>query len=75
MTDSTALKNKISESGFTITSLAKEMGMTRQGLSKKIHNGSSFWVDEMDIIGKKLKLSRKEQAKIFFACDVDKLTT
>lgn len=75
MTNSKLLKKKINEAGFTISSLAPELGITRQGLSKKINNRSRFWNDEMEKICKKLNIQNKEKAPIFFAVDVDKMET
>ena len=66
-TNTDLLKKKIYYSGTTISSLAKELGLTRPGLSNKIHNKSAFWTDEMDFLCKTLKIKEKEKKQIFFA--------
>lgn len=74
-TNTDLLKKKIFDSGATISILAKELGLSRPGLSKKIHNKSAFWADEMDFLCKALKIKEKEKKQIFFADSVPELET
>ena len=67
MTDSALLASKISESGFTYSEVAKELGLTRQGLWKKIHNRSEFKQSEIEKVVRLLCLDAEVSSKIFFS--------
>ncbi len=75
ITNTDLLKKKISDSGTTISSLANDLGLSRPGLSKKIHNKSAFWTDEMDFLCKELNIKGKEKKQIFFADNVSNMGT
>lgn len=65
MTDSNKLKAKIIEKGFTITSFAKKLGISKTTLSQKINNKIKF--SQMDIrkISDSLELTVQEIKDIF----------
>lgn len=65
MTDSTKLKGKIAGNGYTITSLAKELHMSKPTLSQKVNNKIKFSQDNIREISKKLNLSGDEIKEIF----------
>ena len=67
MTNSEMLINRIKECGFTISQFADEMGITRQGLHKKIYNKSEFKQSEIEKSSRILKLNAKQEKEIFFA--------
>lgn len=75
MTDTVLLTSKIDESGFTYSEIAQELGITRQGLWKKIHNHSEFKQSEIEKITRLLKLDMEVNSKIFFKNFVDKTST
>ena len=47
MTDSTLLNEEIVNSGITITAIARKLGITREGLYKKINNETEFKASEI----------------------------
>lgn len=65
MTDTIKLKGKIVGNGFTITSLAKELHMSKPTLSQKINNKIKFSQENIREISKKLNLSGDEIREIF----------
>ncbi|WP_405345941.1 helix-turn-helix domain-containing protein [Ruminococcus sp.] len=75
MTDSVLLTSKISECGYTYSEIANELGITRQGLWKKIHNRSEFKQSEIEKITRLLNLSMEVNSKIFFKNSVGNMTT
>lgn len=60
------LKNAIKEKDTTITKLANKIGLTREGLTKKINGTHEFKASEIVSISKELKLTTKEREEIFF---------
>lgn len=75
MTNGSLLKKIAKSRGYTITSLAKAIGLSRWGLLKKIDNRSEFKVSEICIIAQLLKLTRSEREAIFFNFEVAKMAT
>lgn len=75
MTDTVLLTSKIDESGYTYSEIAQELGITRQGLWKKIHNHSEFKQSEIEKITRLLKLDMEVNSKIFFKNVVSKSPT
>ncbi len=75
MTDSVLLTSKISECGLTYSEIAHELGITRQGLWKKIHNRSEFKQSEIEKITRLLNLDMEVNSKIFFKNYVGKTST
>lgn len=71
MTDSVLLASKIKENGFTCATIAQELGITRQGLWKKINNRSEFKQTEIEKLSRLLNLDAEVGNKIFFKVDVD----
>ena len=71
MTDTKRLRQKIEESGIKYTFIAEKLGLTKQGLSRKLEDGTDFKVPQMFILKDILRLSAKEAREIFFAEDVE----
>ena len=69
--DTQKLQGKMREHGYTINTLAKEMGISNTGLFNKIHNIQEFVVSEIQLISKLLHLTKAEIHAIFFAKDVE----
>jgi DNA-binding phage protein len=67
MTDSALLRAAIRSSGYKMSYIAEKLGITPQGLYKKIENRSEFKASEILILTKVLGLSSKERESIFFA--------
>ncbi len=61
------LQGKMREKGFTIDSLAKEVGKSRTTLFNKIHNKAEFLVSEVQTIKQVLSLDENEATAIFFS--------
>lgn len=66
MTDTDEIKKVIRMRGFTLETLAKEIGMSRTTLSYKINNLVEFTVNEIKKIQKVLNLSDEKRDYIFF---------
>lgn len=67
MTNLVLLKNKINESGKTITSVANKIGISREALHKKLSGETEFKASEMQKISDELLLNDEEKTNIFFA--------
>lgn len=65
MTDTNKLKAKIIEKGFTITSLAKELNLSKTTLSQKTNNKVKFSQVDIRKISEKLELTGEEIKDIF----------
>lgn len=62
------LKGKIVECSINIETLAESMGINRATLYRRLNGGGdSLSIKEADAILKKLKLTEKEAASIFFS--------
>ena len=66
MTDSLLLNTYINNSGYKRSFLAKEIGITRSGLYKKINNQTQFTAWEIQKLTQILGLNKCEQDDIFF---------
>ncbi|MBQ3584522.1 MAG: helix-turn-helix transcriptional regulator [Lachnospiraceae bacterium] len=66
MTNSQMLKEKICNSGISITYIAEKIGISRESFYKKLNNKTEFKASEMTIIKEVLNLSVEERDKIFF---------
>lgn len=75
MTDKMLLRAKIEESGYRLKFIAKKLGITYAGLLKKINNETEFKASEIQKLANMLKLDLKEKEEIFFAKDVDNIST
>lgn len=67
MTNGKLLKEIARAKQITLQELADALGLTRQGLSKKIENRSEFRVSEVSKISDLLELSEQQRREIFFA--------
>lgn len=67
MTDTEALRNKISEAGLKLSYVAERIGLTYQGFWKKLNNHSEFKANEIQALSELLKIRTQEKEKIFFA--------
>jgi len=67
VTNGKLLKEIAKAKQITLQEIAEALGLTRQGLSKKIENRSEFRVSEVAKISKLLELSEKQKREIFFA--------
>lgn len=68
MTNTQLLKDIIDKSGLKYGFIAKELGLSRYGLKKKIENESSFKAEEIQKLCIILHIdSYDEREKIFFA--------
>ncbi|MBQ2967440.1 MAG: helix-turn-helix domain-containing protein [Clostridia bacterium] len=62
------LRGRIVESGYTIESIAKEIGINRATMYRKLsENAETFSVKEAVLISKKLSLNEQDISDIFFA--------
>lgn len=76
MTDTQELLKIIEKSGLRKGFIAEKLGLTTYGLQKKVENKSQFKAEEIKTLCEVLKItSLEEKEKIFFADDVDKMTT
>lgn len=66
MTNSALLNEVISESGITITAIARKLGITREGLYKKMNNETEFKASEIALMQNILHLPNKKRDAIFF---------
>ncbi len=71
MTNTSLLRAKISESGISISFIAKKMGISREGLYKKVNNETEFKASEIALLKNILHLSNIERDNIFFATEVE----
>ena len=76
MTDTAELRKIIDESGYKYTHIAKQLGLSRYGLLKKINNETEFLPSEITKLCKVLKIEKKsDKLRLFFAENVDKSST
>jgi hypothetical protein len=57
----------IEKSGYKISFIAKQLGLTAYGFMLKVNNKSEFKASEITILCKLLKISAKDREAIFFA--------
>lgn len=67
MTNQELFIRKMILCGYKVDTLAKEIGLSRAGLYKKINNGNEFKASEISKISKLFGLSPEETDSIFFA--------
>lgn len=75
MADTSRLKGRIVEKGFTITSFADKVGISRQSLGKKLNGSRDFTVSEIFGICEALNITRPEIGDYFFTPKVPKTET
>lgn len=71
MTNIELLRKKIDDSGYKLTFIAKQLGITYQGFLKKSKNETEFKATEIQILKTLLNLTDDERDCIFFASNVD----
>lgn len=67
MTDTVALKEKISMQGLKMGYIADQLGITREALSLKVNNQFEFKASEIAKLTKILRLNQDERDTIFFS--------
>lgn len=67
MTDTALFREKVQTSGLKYNFLAKNLGITTEGLRKKIKNEVEFKPSEIVVLCKLLNMTNKERDRIFFA--------
>ncbi len=67
MTNGSLLKEYAKDKNITLNELANAIGLTRQGLSKKITNRSEFKVSEVMRLSEILGLTEEQKQSVFFA--------
>ena len=67
MTNTSLLLQYIEESGLKKGYIAKQLGINRYSLAKKIKNENEFLGSEMQKLGELLNLDCGERDRIFFA--------
>ena len=75
MTNERLLRAKIDEHGLKLRFVAAKCGLSYQGFLNKITNQSEFTAPEMRTLRELLDLSLDEMDAIFFASEVDKVST
>jgi len=66
LTNTGILKNKIKESGLSITFIARKIGISREYLYQKINGAVEFKQSEIETLKFLLRLSNNEREAIFF---------
>lgn len=68
MTNTVLLEQKISQSGYKKSYIAKVIGLTAYSLAKKVRNESEFKAKEINLLCDLLSIdSLEEKERIFFA--------
>ena len=67
MVNISKLKGIIVEKGYTQEALASEIGIDKSTFYRKIKNGGSFSIGEVNAIVRAINLTRDEAVSIFFA--------
>ena len=70
MTNTELLKEAINESGISIKAIADKMGISREGLYKKLNNQTEFKASEIMAIADILIMDAKQRDHIFLARQV-----
>lgn len=66
MINTKLLKQKIDESGYRFSWIAKQLNLSPYGLRKKVDGENEFKVSEVSKICKLLNISDEERENIFF---------
>ena len=75
MTNTSKLKGKIAEKGYTFSSFAEAVNISRPALRKKVNGTADFKVSEIECVCSVLDITRAEISDYFFAQDVAKTET
>lgn len=67
MVDNERLKTEIKERGYKQQYLASKLGLTSNGLSRKLNGITEFKASEIEAISELLHFSEEERNTIFFA--------
>ena len=67
MTNGSLLKEYAKSKKITLNELANAIGLTRQGLNKKITNRTEFKVSEVMRLSELLGLTEEQKQSVFFA--------
>ena len=70
MTDSQKFKDYMKERGYTVKTLAEQVGISHESLYQKIGNERAFKATEIMRISEILGMSTSDRDEIFFATDV-----
>ena len=70
MTDSQKFKDYMREHGYTVKTLAEQIGISHEALYQKIANERSFKATEIMRISEVFGMSTAERDEIFFAKEV-----
>lgn len=65
------LRDTIDDSGVTIVSIAEKIGISREGLYKKLSGEAEFKASEIEKITLAMRLSKEERDSNFFAQEVE----
>lgn len=65
------LKGKITENGYTIKTLASEVGLCEASLRRKINDKSDFTLSETLKVKDKLNLTSQDYLDIFFGTKLE----
>ena len=75
MTNTSKLRGKMAEKGYTLSDLSKAVNLSRPCLRKKINGDVDFRVSEIERVCSALDIKRGEVIGYFFASDVPKMET
>lgn len=75
MVDLILLKSTINNRGVTIVSIARNIGLSREGLYLKLAGDAEFKASEIEKITSVLNLTKDERDAIFFAEEVEPNST
>ena len=71
MTDSQKFKDYMKERGYTVKTLAEQVGISHESLYQKIGNERAFKATEIMRISEILGMSTSDRDEIFFATEVE----
>lgn len=75
MTNSNKLKGRITEKGYTLSSFAEAIHLSRPCLRKRISGQSDFKASEIETICNLLDIPHTEMCNYFFAANVLNMET
>ncbi len=75
MTNTSKLKGRMAEQGYTLSSLSEELHISRPSLRKRINGTADFKVSEIENLCSVLKIPISEVGNYFFTHDVAKMET
>ena len=68
--DSKKLHGKLVEKGYTMSSMAKELGISDTAMYNKMNGKSQFTQGEMHLMASRLQMTMEDIGNIFFADQV-----